>query len=439
MTDHHLSALDMTFLELEDADDSAHMHIGAVLIFEGPAPSPADLLARVRAQLSKLPRFRQRLSQPRVGWLHRPTWEPATTDPGDQIGIAALPAPAGRDELLAWAGEFYSQRLDRHRPLWELALVSNLSDGRWALATKIHHCLADGIGSLESMRLFTDGAEQLPIAVVAGSPEPGVADAVRAALGLARHPRHTLETSLAAGELMVRNELVGAPASSINQPIGTLRRIEAYETTVDDLRSIKAGLGGTVNDVVLAAVTAGLRALLHGRDDDLATLRAMVPVNVRDPDGAGLGNRVVSLFVDLPVGEDDPLRRYDLVREQTARAKHGSQPAGTQALLAAAEWLPPILHTPFAQSLFGKRLFNVTVTNVPGPREQVYAFGCPIAEAIPIVPLAAEHAVGVAVLSQAGRLVFCINADRDSVTDVARMRQGIADGIAELQAGLVVV
>ncbi|MEA2171705.1 MAG: diacylglycerol O-acyltransferase / wax synthase [Solirubrobacteraceae bacterium] len=435
--DQHLSALDTTFLELEDAEPSAHMHIGALLVFCGEAPALTALLERVGERLPGLPRYQQRLSGSRLGALHRPTWTDAPDfDLGTHVVLAAVPDSPGDAALLAWAGDYFSQRLDRERPLWELVLIPALSGGRWALASKTHHCLADGIGSLDALRLLIDGAEALPALTPSGTPEPSPLDVVRAALSLARHPLRALETSAAVAELAVRDELLPAVSNPLNVRIGTRRRLAVADSSLSDLKAIKTALGGTVNDVVLTAVTVGLRDLLLSRGEDCpaAGLRAMVPVNVRqDPDESAMGNRIVSLFVALPVFEADPLRRYELVCEQTAEAKAGRQGAGTAGLLGLAEWLPPVLHVPFSKSMFGKRLFNVTVTNVPGPSAVLSAFGSRLLQAIPIVPLAAEHAVGFAVLSQGGKVTFCVNADHDVVPDAAVAAQGVEAAIGDLR------
>lgn len=435
MNHQHLSALDATFVELEDADPTAHMHIGAVLVFDGTAPSQDELLARLKDRLPLVPRLRHVLmADHRPGALHRPWWGASPNfDPSAHVRRAALPAPAGDDELLAWAGDFYSQRLERRRPLWEVVVIEGMVGGRWALASKLHHCLADGVGSLDALRVWADGAEALPVQRPSGTAEPRALDFARAGLRLALHPRQTLERSAAIAELALREEVRAAAPSSLNQPIGTRRRLLGVDVELDLLRNLNDALGGHLNDVVLTVVTAGLRALLQARREPLPPdgLRAMVPVNVRSDDDPGMGNRIASLFVALPVDEADPHVRFERIRSQTDAAKRGHQPAGAAGLLGLGEWLPPILHGPFAQSLFGKRLFNVTVTNVPGPPFAIHAFGSPLLRAIPLVPLAAEHAIGIAVFSYGDRATFGIVADEDSVPDldvmVAAMQTGLED------------
>jgi WS/DGAT/MGAT family acyltransferase len=260
-----------------------------------------------------------------------------------------------------------------------------------------------------------------------------------AGLDLALHPSGITELarrSLALAGLLVEDELHAAAHCSINQPIGSQRRLRAAGVPLDELKLIKATLGGTVNDVVLAAVTGGLRALLlaRGEQPPAQGLRAMVPMNVRADDEHGrLGNKISSLFVELPVGEELPLARYERICETTRRLKESSRPLGADTLLQVAELAPPVLHAGMSRALFATRLFNVTVTNVPGPTEPLYAFGAPLKTVWPLVPLAADHALGIAILSYAGRVTFGINADRDATPDVDVLAQGIVDTLGELQ------
>jgi WS/DGAT/MGAT family acyltransferase len=250
-----------------------------------------------------------------------------------------------------------------------------------------------------------------------------------------RHPREAFERSRGVIDLLVRDELIAAPRSSLNVPIGATRRIATVHVELEELNTIRSGLGGKMNDVVLCAVTAALRELLLARSEDPPRqgLRAMVPVNIRrGGERSELGNRVSSLFVDLPVSEDDPLRRYDLVRAAVAKQKAGGQALAAAAVTSLAGLAPPALHATFARSLFAKRLFNITITNVPASPRRLYAFGAPMVDVVPVVPLAAEHAVGVAVVSYAGGVTFGLCADRATVPDLDVLRAGIADSLREL-------
>jgi len=402
-----LTALDATFLELEQADPSAHMHIGAVLVFAPPArggpPALSEVRRRLELRLDALPRFRQRLSEPTVGGRSFPRWEPDPCfDVDHHVRRAALPAPGGATELLDWAGDFYSHRLDRARPLWEVVILEGLEGGRWAICTKTHHCLVDGVGAIDAGSILLDAAAEAE-ADVRGAPPSAPANGqagfltaplavVRAGAHVARHPLDVARRVAALTELLIRDELVAAPHSSLNVAIGKHRRLASVRVPLDDVKGVKNALGGTVNDVVLAAVSGGLRELLLARSETPPDggLRAMVPINVRvEAERTALGNRISSLFVHLPVDEPDALLAYERVRLETAGLKRSGQALGSSTLLALADLAPPILHSVIARSLFASRLFNVTVTNVPGPREPVFAFGARLVDAIPLVPLAA--------------------------------------------------
>ncbi|HSI80979.1 MAG TPA: wax ester/triacylglycerol synthase family O-acyltransferase [Solirubrobacterales bacterium] len=483
--DQHLTALDATFLELEEADAGAHMHIGAVMVFD-PVPGgragapPIDLVrAELAARLPDLPRFGQRLSERQTHGLSWPRWvDDEHFDISRHVRRAALPDHAGEAELREWAGGFYSQRLDRSHPLWEIAIL-DLADGGWAMATKTHHCMVDGVGSVEIGHMILDlepnpdrsreapapaetaeppqparrGARRasrrllaLPLAVASAglsAAELGIVTARRvlrlaeAGAGTLIHPeraREALRRSRALAELLIRDELIAAPRTSLNRPIGPRRRLAVVSAELDDVKAIKRALGGTVNDVVLAATAGGLRRLLGDRGEALPPqgLRAMVPVNIRAAaDRLGTGNRITSLFVHLPLTEPDPVHRYRLQLEEAESLKAGTQALGSSTVIDVTSLAPPILHTFLARSLYATRLFNLTITNIPGPQQPLYSFGSRMRAAWPLVPLAAEHALALAVVSYDGRLFFCFNADRETVPDLDVAAEGL---IAELAA-----
>jgi WS/DGAT/MGAT family acyltransferase len=461
-----LTALDATFLELEQADDSALMHIGGALVFEvlpdGGTPALARLRGHLSERLERLPRYRQRLSSTRTGGLVWPSWvDDGQFDIDDHVRHATLPAPGDECELLDWISDFYSHRLDRSRPLWEIVLLDGMADGRWALVWKTHHCLVDGVGSVGVVDLLLDPeptpyvplgpADYTALAVAAAErtrhvrllhPPESVRQSASVGVAAARlgaraliHPREALDRSRGVIDLLVRDELIAAPQSSLNVPIGATRRIAAVHVPLEELNAIRGGLGGTINDVVLCAVTAGLRDLLLARGEDPPTqgLRAMVPVNIRrDGDRSDLGNRVSSLFVDLPVSEADPVRRYELVHAAVRKQKESGQALAAAAVTTLGGLAPPVLHATFARSLFAKRLFNVTITNVPASPRRLYAFGAPMVDVVPMVPLAAEHAVGVAVVSYAGGVTFGLCADRATVPDLEVFSAGIVTALREL-------
>jgi WS/DGAT/MGAT family acyltransferase len=435
----------------------------------------------VIARLPDLPRYTQRLSHPHTGGFRWPTWEEDPEfDIARHVFPAGLHAPGGRAELLEWAGEYYSQRLDRTKPLWEIAVLQ-LVDGRWALVTKTHHCMVDGIGSVDIATTLLDTERERPVAARSaasnGAPgrrsaataagpgrgrgrerlatrlaRPGLAigqaavqaaqaglQAAEALAGIATHPsraRDAFRHSKALAELIVRDELIAAPQTSLNDPISGKRRLAVLEAELDQLKAIKRELGGTVNDVVLAATAGGLRRLLLSRGEEPPEpgLRAMVPMNVRTAgDRLAMGNRISSLFVHLPVAAADAARRYALQLEEAETLKAGTQHEGSSLLLSIGNLMPPALHSFVARSLFATRLFNVTITNVPGPQRPLYYFGSRIEEIWPLVPIAAAHAIGLAVFSYDGTVYFCVNADRDSCRDLDVLVDGIAESLTELR------
>ncbi|MGB7587547.1 MAG: wax ester/triacylglycerol synthase family O-acyltransferase [Solirubrobacterales bacterium] len=466
-----LTPLDAAFLELEEGDESAHMHIGWTMVFdalpEGGAPSVEHMRELLEDRLSLMPRFRCRLSSPRTGRFSWPSWEPDRRfDIADHVRHATLPWPGGEAELLDWLGDFYSHRLDRANALWEMTLLDGLEDGGWALAVKVHHSLVDGIsgswvataildaepypapgssGPLEGLRTAANGgsgngAGSRDLAPSEGRGRLGaIIGGARAGLDVALHPdklASTLSRSRAMAEVVVRDELIGAPHTSLNVRIGGTRRFAAVTAPLEDLKRIKRGLGGTVNDVVLAATAGGLHRLFEHRRETtrVQSVRVMVPVSVRrESELLSLGNRVSSLFVDLPVGEPNPLRRYRKTVAAAEELKSGDQAAGAEALVELAGVAPPLLHSFVSRHAFTPRLFNITVTNVPGPQMALYACGAPLRRVLPLVPIFAGHAVGVAVVSYDGQVTFGLNADRATVPDLDVFRDGIEESIVELE------
>jgi diacylglycerol O-acyltransferase / wax synthase len=457
LTDH-LTPLDASFLELEDGDSASHMHVGWAMVFD---PAPGDGVPDVEqvreqldSRLSQLPRFRRRLSEPRPGGISWPDWvDDGAFDIATHVRRATLPAPGGEAELLEWLGDFYSHRLDRAHPLWEMTLLDGLADGRWAIAAKVHHCLVDGMSGASVTALILD-AEPDPGPEAAGAlglaePPPDneggihgpvslITEGARAGFDLALHPRKLggmLSRSRGLAELLIRDELRGAPASSINNEIGATRRMATVAVPLDDVKAIKRALGGTVNDVVLCASAGGFGRLLESRGEvpDPRGLRAMVPVSLRQTsERLALGNRVSSLFVELPVAETDALERYGKTITAAESLKRGSQAAGAETLIDLAGVAPPVIHAAAARLSFTPRLFNVTITNVPGPQFTLYGLGARLRRIIPLVPIFAHHAIGIAVVSYDGELVFGLAADRATVPDLDVLADGIAQSLEEL-------
>ena len=464
MTDT-LSALDALFLELEQLDEGALMSIGATMVFDPrgepePAPTIDELRATLAGRLGALPRYAQRLSDTRVGGLSWPHWErDPEFDIRNHVRHAALPAPGGDRQLCEWTAEFFSRPLDRTRPLWEIVLLNGLEHGRWALCHKVHHCLVDGVGSVDLVGLLLDeqpdGPRTRTADALPATPEGGArrsprwrapeavaqgasagAHAAEAALHAAVHPREALGRARAVADLIVRDELIGAPRTSLNVPIGQARRFAIVRGRFEELRAIGHELDASFNDVMLAGCAGGLRALLSERGEPLPPggLRAMVPVNLRTgSDARARGNRVSSLFVELPVAEPDAAERVRQIAVRTGELKAAGAARGPTAMIDLAGMAPPIVNeAALAQTALYRRLFNVTITNVAGSPAPAYAFGSELRDVLPIVPLAAEHAVGISILSYNGMVSVGINADRDSVPDLDVLADGIEESLKEL-------
>ena len=447
-----LTPLDATFLELEEVDATAHMHIGSLMVFEarpGLPPTLERLARHIERRLGALPRYGCRLSEPHTGGLRWPAWVPDPDfDIHSHLAHVELPSPGGEAELLDWAGGYWSERLDRERPLWDARLVTGLAGGRWAVATKTHHSLVDGVGAADVAHVLLDPSRRprrsAPVVespAIATSPGPFdlLTGAVRGGLYTARHPGRLRDAFLQAkalADVVVHDEIVSAPHSSLNAPLSTGRSYRVVRADLDELKAVKATLGGTVNDVILAAVTGGLRAVLSERDEQVAApgLRAMVPVNLRTAaEHFGLGNRVSSLFVHLPVMEPDPGHRYQLVAAETSDLKRGGRSQAMSEIVALVGLAPPVLHSILARATFATRLFNLTVTNVPGPQLPLYAFGARMEEVWPLVPLAADHSIGIAIVSYDGKVFFGLNGDASVEADLDVAAAGIETAIAELR------
>ena len=439
------------------------MILGGVMVFDPPAGGVAPTVEAVRehlaARLGELPRYTQRLSSTRTGGLAWPHWVPDERfDIRHHVGDYRLPTPGDSGQLSDWTAGFFSRPLDRNRPLWEMVLVEGLESGQWALGWKTHHCLVDGVVAVELIGLLLGPeptARTEPARPRSASPGPSsrshlpeaAAQAVdatvragSAAVHAAAHPREALDRSRRVAELIVRDELRGAPHTSLNVPIGQTRRYAVVQAPLEELKATGHHLRASITDVVLAAATGGLRELLLSRGEDLPPrgLRALVPVTRRDAsDRLRLGNLLSFLFVDLPVGEPLAQARLRSIAAATRRRKSSDAAQATSAMIEVAALAPPVIaHAALTQTVFSTRMFNVAVTNVPGSPVPLYAFGAPVREIRPVLPLLADHAVGIAALSYTGQVTFGITADASSTPDIDVLTRGIAHSLEELR-GLV--
>ena len=456
-----LTALDGTFLRLEELDEGALMSIGGVMVFDPPARGRVPTVEAVReqlaARLTEIPRYLQRLSSARTGGLAWPRWVPDERfDIRHHVGHAQLPTPGDSRQLSDWTAEFFSRPLDRRRPLWEMVLVEGLAGGHWALGWKTHHCLVDGVVAVELIGLLLGPgptARTQPTPPTSASRGPSwrshmleaaaqAADATvragSAAVHAAAHPRQALNRSRRVAELIVRDELRGAPHTSLNVPIGQTRRYAVVRAPLEELKAIGHHLGGSITDVVLAAATGGLRELLRSRGEELPPrgLRALVPVTRRGAtDRLTLGNLLSFLFVDLPVGEPLAQARLRNIAAATRQRKSSDAAQATSTMIDVAALAPPVVaHAALTQTVFSRRMFNVAVTNVPGSPVPLYAFGALLREFHPVLPLLADHAVGIAALSYNGQVTFGITADASSMPDIDVLARGIGEELEKLHA-----
>jgi diacylglycerol O-acyltransferase / wax synthase len=458
MDQHHmdrLSSVDLSFLTNESS--SSHMHVGGILIFEGPPPGYDDLLDHVRSRLQLVPRFRQRLAYP-PAQTGRPFW---VDDPNFNLEYhirhSALPAPGSEEQLRRTAARIFSQQLDRTKPLWELWLVQGLTRKRFALITKTHHALVDGVSGVDIATVLFD-TKPVPEPPESDydwvpDPEPSgatmAAKSVEALLGtplrLARRVEQAIEhPGATARQVAEAVEGVGeigwafanpAPKLPLNVEIGSHRRFVWVRSDLGQMKRIKNELGGTVNDVVLAVVAGAIREWLHGRGirTEGLELRAQVPVSIRAQDERGqLGNRLAAMRAPLPVYIEDPVRRLQAVSRAMHGLKQSKQALGAEVITRFNDFSPPTLLAQAARINFSTRLFNLVVTNVPGPQMPLYVLGRELEDIFPVGFLPPHQALFVAIMSYNGGVNFGLLADYDSMDDVEVIAEGIERSIAEL-------
>jgi diacylglycerol O-acyltransferase / wax synthase len=453
-----LSALDSSFLHLER--DAAHMHVAGCAIFGGEPPTHKELMDALDARLHLVPRYRQRLAsvpfeQGRPVWVDDPHFNLAY-----HVRHSALPDPGAEEQLMRMTGRVFSQTLDRSRPLWELWLVEGLSGDRFALLSKTHHALVDGISGVDIMTvLFDTSPDPMPVAppdhewvprplpsraqlladalleraTVPGEMARGVRALLRGPRAVAGRAAHAFG---ALGELAITG-LNPAPPSLFNVPIGPHRRFTWVRGDLDQFKAIKKSLGGTVNDVVLSAVAGALGSYmrLQGEETDGLELRAMIPVSVRaDLERGALGNRVAAMWAPLPVGIVDPVERVHRVSASTEQLKRSGQAVGAQVLTQLAGFAPPTILSQAARLQARQRLFNLVVTNVPGPQFPLYLLGRELESIFPMVPLAKNTALGIAILSYNGQLNFGLAGDYDALAKIDVLADELRASIAELAA-----
>ena len=456
-----LNPLDVSFLYLEGR--TTPMHVGGLAVFEPPSEGfdYDTFVDLIEQRISLVPRYRQKVrSIP--GHLANPVWvDDADFDLGYHVRRSALPRPGSDEQLRELVARVQSRALDRNRPLWEMYLVEGLAGGRFAVIHKTHHAMVDGISAVDIAQVILDSTpvpREIPDTLWMPRPEPGsasllvdavtdlirrptaVADVVR--IGLADARNVATQVSAAVTGVLSAARIIARPApdSPLNSAIGSQRRFAVARTDLEDYKKVRKHRGGTVNDVVLATVAGAIRGWLLSRGEPVTpstTVRAMVPVSIRgDSDSGQPGNRVSSYLVDLPVGEPNPMVRLSQVSYAMKAHKESGQSVGAEALAALSGFAPPTLHALGARAAnsFTRRLFNVVVTNVPGPQFPLYASGARMLEMFPVIPLAAGQAVSIGLTSYDGGVFFGLNADRDAMHDVDVLGSLIEESLSELVA-----
>lgn len=448
-----MSPQDAMFLHVEN--DVTPMHIGGVSIFEGPPPPFEELRAMVESKLDLTPRYRQKVRFVPFG-MGEPVW---VDDPHFNIDYhlrhSAVPAPGAESQLRATAARVFSQHLDRSKPLWEIWMVQGLDEDRWALLSKVHHCMVDGVAATDMMSLmFGERPQAVNGEVWHPDPEPTGIDLI------AYSARHRLRDPAAQVRFALRapNEVLravggaaralaaAAPAmrpgtSSLTGPIGPHRIWSWAEVPLSSVKKVRSSLGGTVNDVVLTLITNGYRELLQGRGEPISSttvIRTMVPVSVRKTGESGVyNNRVSAVFARLPVGIEDPIERLHDIRSQMDGIKSSQQAVAGDALAQLSGFAPPMLLA------LGSRLatrsarlnMDTATTNVPGPQLPLYTLDRRLLASYPYVPIVGSIRIVVAIFSYDGHLYFGVTGDRDHAPDVDTLTAGIEADIESLLEG----
>ena len=449
MPTERLSPLDASFLTVEGP--SAHMHVGWAARFsppeQGARPSFELIFEHLARRLGRAPRYRQRIAPDALG-LHAPLWIDAEDfDPADHIHHSA----AQRLEDLADA--VLSEPLARDRPLWELWLAPELADGSIGLVGKAHHCMVDGLAAVELGSLLLDfepsPAPDEPTEEWSPAPAPHALELlargawdrtrdqmplVRAPLALARAPLALTGRALRTGRALAGAVLPVAPSSALNGRSSPDRHLATARRPLDELRAIKHEYGVTVNDVLLAAVAGALRRRAERHRERPHDLKAMVPVNVRAEGAGALGNRITFMFVELPTGSADPLDRLHRVNLATRRRKEAGVPEDSDAALQALSHAPRTLQKAAAHALASPRVYNLVVSNIPGPRIPMYLMGCRLLEAFPVVPLSDGHALSVGMTTIGDDVCFGLYTDPETLPDADALALDLHAALDELRA-----
>ncbi|OLR90411.1 WS/DGAT/MGAT family O-acyltransferase [Actinokineospora bangkokensis] len=459
-----LSALDASFLYLEDP--VTPMHVGGVAVFRRPRSGFGypELVSLVEQRLALVPRYRQRVVGV-PGHLARPVWvDDRGFDINYHVRRSALPRPGSDEQLFDLVGRLLARPLDQSRPLWEMYLVEGLAGGHVALVTKTHQALVDGVRTIDFGQVILDAAPHAP--QEAGEEpwlprrEPGaarllvdaVADTVRRPAELVENGRAALADALAATQRVtgVVEALVSAigiaarpaPPGPLNATVGRARLFAVARARLSDLRDVRALHGGTVNDVILTVIAGALRSWLLSRGEQVTSstvVRALVPLAVRDEVADGtvpgmLGNQVTPQLVDLPVGEPNPFVRLHHVSHELRAHNDSVRSVAASALLRVGGFAPPTLHSLGARAAasFSQRIYNLVITNVPGPQIPLYAGTARMTEMFPVMPLNKHQALAIGVTSYDGGVYFGLTGDRTAMSDVDLLARMLEESVEEL-------
>jgi diacylglycerol O-acyltransferase len=453
-----LTAVDASFLHQEGPN--SHMHVGGLTLLEGPPPTLEEFLEQIRQRLHLVPRYRHKLASTHTALDNgRPVW---IDDPSFNLEYhvrhTALPVPGDRKQLDSLTARIFSQQLDRSKPLWEMWLIEGLQEDRFALISKTHHSLIDGIAGIDLATVLFDLSPEPPPIRHSGRPwkpqsEPGALELVgTGALGALRagvavaggvvdalaHPDRALANAREAveglGEILWA-AMNPAPPTPLNVEIGPHRRFLGVTSQLDDFKLVKKAFECTVNDVVLAVVAGALRTFLISRGvrTEGVELRALVPVSVRtEGEHHHMGNRIVVMRGPLPVYMSDPAQRLLFVKRAMDGLKDSKQALGAEVIVNVQNFAPPTILAQASRLNFSTRLYNLIVTNVPGPQFPLYVLGRKMLEAYPVAFLPQHHALAIAIMSYNGQMNFGLLGDLDALYDIDLIGDSIAAELAEL-------
>jgi len=454
-----MSPVDSSFLHVEN--DITPMHIGAVSIFQGPPPPFEELRTMVAGKLGLVPRYRQKVRFVPLA-AGPPVW---IDDPHFSLDYhlrhTAIPKPGSEEQLRQMAARIFSQHLDRDKPLWELWVVEGLQRKRWALLSKVHHCMVDGVAATDLMSVMfsdetADGGDRPAVREWTPAPEPSGAEVLARTLvrraspagqlealrRMAAAPRETLRSvsEAARATAAASGSMRPVGASSLTGPIGPHRRWSWAHARLSDVKTVRNELGGTVNDVVLTLITNGFRELLDSRGEDVPAdrvVRTMVPVSVRRKGERGVyNNRVSAVFAGLPVGLTDPAERLQTIRLEMDGIKESKQAVAGDVLTSMSGFAPPLLLALGSRlvTLSPRLNMHTATTNVPGPQQPVQTLGRRMLQSYPFVPVVGSIRIVVAIFSYDGGLFFGVTGDYDGAPDIDVLTSGIGSGMDQLLA-----